>query len=53
MNVDQVFGQIRPVTHLLGTIILVVGLAKFFGFNVGISYPGLELAVAGYLTRSI
>ena len=53
MNVDQALGQIRPLTHLIGTLVLVVGVLKFFGVQIPISGSGIELAVIGYLTKSI
>lgn len=34
MSVDQALGQARPILSIIGSIIIVVGLAKFFGFNV-------------------
>ncbi len=54
MNPDQALNQVRPVLKLVGTALIVVGLAKFFGVNINIARgSGLELAVAGYLTKSI
>lgn len=53
MNVDQVFGQIRPITHLIGTIVLVAGALKFFGINVPISGGAVEMAAIGFFIRSI
>ncbi len=54
MNPEQALGQIRPVLKLVGTAMIVVGLAKFFGININILRgSGLELAVAGYLTKAI
>ncbi len=52
LNPDQIFGQLRPLTQLAGTIILAAGLLKFFGINVPISGGGLEIAVAGYLLKT-
>lgn len=54
MNPDQALNQVRPVLRLIGTALIVVGLAKFFGVNINIARgSGLELAVAGYLTKAI
>ena len=53
MNIDQALAPVRPVAHIAGTIILIAGLLKFFGVAVPISGGGLELAVAGYLMKSV
>lgn len=53
MDMNQTLGQVRPITSLVGTVVLIAGLLKFFGVNIPIGYPGLELAVAGYLLRSV
>ena len=42
-------GFVKPTI----TVLIIAGLAKFFGFNVPINGSGLEIAVAGWLTRSI
>jgi len=53
MNIDQALGQVRPITTLIGTVLIVAGLAKFFGVQVPISGSGLEIAVAGWLIKGI
>jgi hypothetical protein len=53
LNPDQIFGQLRPLLSLAGSILIAGGLLKFFGVNVPLSGSGLEIAVAGYLMRSI
>ena len=54
MTLDQALGQVRPILKLIGTALIVVGLAKFFGVNINLARgSGLELAVAGYLTKAI
>lgn len=35
MNVDQIFGQVRPIL-LAGAICVLVAAAKLFGFSPGI-----------------
>lgn len=52
MSVDQALGQVRPILSLIGSIIIAVGLLKFFGVNVGVGFNGLELAVAGFLLKN-
>lgn len=53
MNIDQAIGQVRPLFQIIGMACIAVGLAKFFGFGVPVSYPGLELAVAGWLLKTL
>lgn len=54
LNADQIFGQLRPLLQLVGSVLIIVGLLKFFGVDINfISGSGLEIAVAGWLTRSI
>ncbi len=53
MNLDQVLAPVRPLAHVAGSIILIAGLLKFFGLSVPISGAGLEIAVAGYLLKSV
>lgn len=53
MNADAIFGQARPILSLAGSILIGVGLLKFFGINIPMGFPGLELAVAGYLMKAI
>lgn len=54
MNADQIFGQVRPILSLIGSILIVVGLLKFFGVNINVmSGSGLEIGVAGYLLKAI
>lgn len=53
LNPDQIIGQLRPLLQLVGTVLVIAGLVKFFGFNVPISGSGLEIAVAGYLLKTV
>lgn len=53
MNADQIFGQLRPLLQLAGSILIAAGLLKFFGVNIPINGAGLEIAVAGFLAKSI
>lgn len=53
MDLNQAMTPVRPILQIIGSICIVIGLLKFFGANIGISYPGLELAVAGWLMKSI
>lgn len=53
MNIDQTIGQVRPITTLVGTVLIIAGLCKFFGVQIPISGSGLEIAVAGWLMKGI
>lgn len=53
LNPDQLFGQIRPLLTLAGSILIACGLLKYFGVNVPISGSGLEIAVAGFMMKQI
>ena len=44
MNADAIFGQLRPILSLAGSILIAVGLLKFFGVNINfVSGSGLEI----------
>lgn len=53
MNPDQALGQIRPILKLIGSAMIAAGLLKFFGVGIPMKGSGLEVAVAGYLTKAI
>ncbi len=53
LSADAIFGQLRPILSLAGSILIAVGLLKFFGVNISFGGSGLELAVAGFLMKSI
>lgn len=53
MNAPDLFGTVRPLLHLAGSIVIAAGLLKFAGVRIPISGAGLELAVAGFLLRNI
>lgn len=54
VNADQIFGQLRPILAIVGSALIAVGLLKFFGVDaITIGGSGLELAVAGFLTKHI
>ena len=53
MNADQIFGQLRPILSLAGSILIAVGILKYFGVQIPLSGSGLELAVAGWLMKNI
>lgn len=53
MDINAVITPIRPIAIMAGTVLLIAGLAKFFGVNIPISGGGLEIAVAGYLLKGL
>lgn len=53
IDLNQAIAPIRPLTQLIGTVLLLAGLAKFFGVNVPINGSGLEIAIAGWLLKSV
>lgn len=53
MDLNQAIAPARPLMLLAGQILIIAGLLKFFGVNIPISGSGLEIAVAGYLLKSV
>lgn len=53
MTIDSALAQIRPFLSLAGSVIIAIGLAKFFGFAVPFGGSGIELAVAGWLLKGV
>lgn len=53
LNIDQVFGQLRPLLQLVGSLMIIAGLLQWFGVNIPVTGNGLELAVAGFLAKNI
>jgi hypothetical protein len=51
-DINKALGQVRPILGLVGSIIIAVGILKFFGVQVPIRGSGLELAVAGFLIKA-
>lgn len=53
IDLNQAIAPIRPLAQLVGTVLLLAGLAKFFGIDIPINGGGLEIAVAGWLLKSV
>lgn len=53
MDLNQALSPIRPILATVGSVMIAAGLLKFFGVNIPISGSGLEIAVAGWLTKAI
>jgi len=52
MNAPDIFGQLRPLLSLAGSIAICAGLLDFAGL-VNVPGSGLETAVAGFLVKHI
>jgi hypothetical protein len=52
MQIQDIFGQIRPLTSLVGSVLIIVGLIDYAGIG-NIPGDGLYTAVAGFLTKNI
>lgn len=53
MNLDQAIAPARPILILVGQVLIIVGLLKFFGVQIPVSHDGLQLAFAGWLLKNI
>ena len=53
MDLNQALGPVRPITAMIGTVLIIAGLCKFFGVQIPINGSGLEIAVAGWLMKAI
>ena len=55
MNLDPnaIFGQLRPLLSLVGSVVIIAGVLKYFGVNIPVSGSGLELAAIGFLIKNI
>ena len=53
MDLNQALSPIRPIAQLVGTVLIIGGLLKFFGVNIPINGGGLEIAVAGWLMKGV
>lgn len=54
MDLNRALATIRPFTQLAGIALIAVGLLKYFGVAaIAVGGGGLELAVAGFLCKSI
>lgn len=53
MDLNQAIAPARPILTLIGQVLIFGGLLKFAGVNIPLTSPGLELAVAGFLLKSV
>ena len=53
MDINQAMAPIRPIAALIGTLLIIAGLAKFFGVQIPIGGSGLEIAVAGWRLKGV
>lgn len=52
MNAPDIFGQVRPLLGLAGSIAICIGLADFLGLG-SIPGSGLETMAAGFFAKHI
>jgi hypothetical protein len=52
-NPDQLFGQIRPLLALAGSVLLAVALLKYAGVNVPLRGAWWEVGLAGWFCKQI
>ena len=53
VTADQLFAQIRPILAIVGSIVIVIALVKFAGFNVPVHAAWWELGLAGFLAKNV
>ena len=53
MDLNQAIAPVRPLTQLIGTLLIIAGVLKFFGVQIPVAGSGLELAAIGWLTKNI
>ncbi len=53
MDINAALAPIRPIASLVGTVLILAGLAKFFGVQIPIGGSGLEIAVAGWRLKGV
>jgi hypothetical protein len=53
LNPDQLFGQLRPILALAGTVLIAAALLKFAGVNVPLHSAWWELGLAGWFCKQI
>ena len=47
MNLDQARAQVRPIVHIVGTVLILVVALKLFGVHIPISGNITELSLVG------
>lgn len=52
MNLDSALSQIRPITQLIGSIIIAIAACKFAGVNIGIRGEFWQIALMGMALKS-
>lgn len=53
MDLNQALAPVRPLTLLVGTLLIIAGVLKFFGINIPVNGSGVELAAIGFFCRAI
>lgn len=53
MNIDQAMAPVRPIISIIGSVLIAVGVLKFFGIQIPVSGSAIELAAIGYMMKAI
>ena len=53
MDLNTALQPVRPLTQLLGKVLIIVGVVMFFGVNVPFNHSWWEVGLAGWLMQSI
>ncbi|CAA2139565.1 hypothetical protein [Hyphomicrobium sp. ghe19] len=53
MDLNASLAPIRPITQLLGKVLIIVGLAVFFGANIPFNHAWWEIGLAGWLLQGV
>lgn len=52
MSPDQALGQIRPLTALIGSVLIICGVLKAFGVDIPLKGEGWQIAILGFSLKS-
>ena len=53
MDLNQALAPARPILAIVGSILIIAGLLKFFGVGIPMYQDGLHVAVAGWLLKQV
>lgn len=52
-EINRVLGQVRPILGLVGSVLIVIALLKFFGIQVPMRGGWMEIGAGGFLIKHI
>lgn len=52
-EINKALGQVRPILSLVGSVLIVIALAKFFGVSVPMRGGWMEIGAGGFLIKHI